>query len=146
MYVRIEGEGTCTVRQQALGVDLVWFHLKPYMRMDERSALIDFHQLSFVWCRFCKCARNVFCLRVIHFVDEALHGLLNFYFFSFSEVSPWIPLVVLRYCLCFQLCRSFAARFFAAISFQVRKGQWKLLKLPNEVLLDDRRMKDMELW
>lgn len=29
---------------------------------------------------------------------------------------------------------------------QVRKGMWKVVKLPNKVVLETKRMRDMELW
>lgn len=29
---------------------------------------------------------------------------------------------------------------------QVDEGLWKLVRLPNEVLLETKRMRDMELW
>eukprot|EP00903_Cladosiphon_okamuranus_P009078 g8679.t1 len=33
-----------------------------------------------------------------------------------------------------------------ALEEQVEKGLWKLVKLPNAVLLETKRMRDMELW
>lgn len=33
-----------------------------------------------------------------------------------------------------------------ALEEQVQKGLWKLVKLPNDVVLETKRMRDMELW
>eukprot|EP00904_Undaria_pinnatifida_P001279 jgi/Undpi1/11151/HiC_scaffold_30.g13449.m1 len=33
-----------------------------------------------------------------------------------------------------------------ALEEQVKKGLWKLVKLPNDVVLETKRMRDMELW
>lgn len=32
------------------------------------------------------------------------------------------------------------------IHMQVGKGLWKVVRLPNDVLLETKRMRDMELW
>lgn len=29
---------------------------------------------------------------------------------------------------------------------QVKKGLWKVVRLPNDVVLETKRMRDMELW
>ena len=32
------------------------------------------------------------------------------------------------------------------VRMQVEKGLWKVVRLPNDVLLETKRMRDMELW
>lgn len=39
--------------------------------------------------------------------------------------------------------------FYASVMYarmQVEKGLWKVVRLPNDVLLETKRMRDMELW